>query len=217
MAASTSKGVTIDMVKTSATGTALTITAVSKAKPVVVTAANTLADGDIVVFPQGATGLSEIDGKRFIVDNASATNFELLGADTTASTGTFAAGTKKPMAYAATDLVRMCWSSLGFNPEAPQTISVGTFCDPSAQIASTVVGAGTVDFGGYVDVSAADYIAMVMAEADGGAHEFRIALPGNGYIAFNASVSSLSIDVPLEGAVAYAGTLTLMSKPVHLF
>lgn len=217
MAASTSKGVTIDMVKTGATGTAITVTAVTKAKPVVVTAANTLKDGDIVVFPQGATGLKEIDGKRFIVDSASGTDFELLGSDATGSTDTFAAGAKTPMGYAAADLVRMCWSSLGFNPEAPQTISVGTFCDPSAQISSTVTGAGTVDFAGYVDIKAADYIAMVEAEADGGAHEFRIALPNNGYIAFNASVASLTVDVPLEGAVAYSGSLTLMSKPVHLF
>ena len=217
MTASTSKGVTIDMVKTAATGTALTVTAVTKANPAVVTAANTLKDGDIVVFPAGSTGMKELDGKRFIVDQASATDFELLGADTSTSTDTFAAGTAKPLGYGATDLVRMCWSSLGFNPEAPQTISVGTFCDPSAQIASTVVGAGTVDFGGYVDVGAADYVAMIDAEANGGAHEFRIVLPGNGVIVFNASVSSLNIDVPLEGAVAYSGTLTLLTKPHHRF
>ena len=217
MTASTSKGVTIDMVKTASTGTALTVTAVTKANPANITAANTLVDGDIVVFPHGATGLKEIDGKRFIVTNASATDFDLLGCDTTASTDTFAAGADTPKAFGATDMTRMCWSSLAFNPEAPQTISVGTFCDPSAQIASTVVGAGTVDFSGYVDTTAPDYLAMILAEADGGAHEFRIALPNNGYIVFNASVSALNIDVPLEGAVAYSGSLTLLTKPHHLF
>jgi hypothetical protein len=176
-----------------------------------------LKDGDIVVFANGSTGFSEIDNRRFIVANVTGTKFDILGADTSASTDSFAAGTVKPMAYVATDLVRMCWSSMGFNPEEPQTISVGTFCDPSAQIASTVVGAGTVDFAGYVDTKAPDYLAMILAEADGNAHEFRIALPGNGYIVFNASVSALNVDVPLEGAVAYSGTLTLLTKPHHLF
>ena len=217
MTASTSKGVTIDMVKTAATGTALTVTAVSKANPAEVTATNTLATGDIVVFGAGSTGFAELDGRRFIVANASGTTFEALGSDTSASTDTFSAGTIKPVAYAASDFTRMCWSSLGFNPEEPQTISVGTFCDPSAQIASTVVGAGTVDFAGYVDTAAPDYLAMILAEADGNAHEFRITLPGNGYIVFNASISALNIDVPLEGAVAYSGSLTLLTKPHHLF
>ena len=219
MAASTSKGVTVCMTKTGSAGTAITATAVSKAKPAVVTAAaHGLVPGDVVVLPAGATGISEIDGKTWVVGTApDATSFTLLGSDTTGSTGTFAAGANKPQAFKAADIECLCWSSLGFNPESPQTISVGTFCDPSAQIASSVTGAGTVDFAGYVDITASDYKAIVAAELDGQAHDFRIMLPNNGYIVFKGTVSALNVDVPLEGAVAYSGQITLATKPRHLF
>jgi hypothetical protein len=217
MAASTSKGVTVCMTKTGSTGTAITVTAVSKAKPAEITATNTLSDGDVVVFPTGATGFSEIDGKTWVVSGATGAKFSLVGSDTTGATATFAAGANTPKGYKAADMVCLCWSSLGFNPESPQTISVGTFCDPSAQIASSVTGAGTVDFGGYVDITADDYKALVAAELDGGVHDFRITLPNNGFIVFKGSISSLNVDVPLEGAVAYSGQITLSSKPRHLF
>jgi hypothetical protein len=219
MAASSTKGVSVCMTKTAAVGKTLTVTAVSKAKPAVVTAAaHGLVAGDIVVFPASATGIAEVDGKSFVVGAPiDATTFTLLGADTTGATGTFAAGANKPTAYATADMECLCWSSLGFNPESPSTISVATFCDPSAQIASSTTGAGTVDFGGYVDITSPDYIAIVAAEADGKAHEFRITLPNNGYILFKGTVSSLNIDVPLEGAVAYSGQITLTSKPRHIF
>ena len=68
-----------------------------------------------------------------------------------------------------------------------------------------------------MDITSPDYIAIVAAEADGKVHEFRITLPNNGYILFKGTVSSLNIDVPLEGAVAYSGQITLTSKPRHIF
>ena len=217
MAASTSRGVTIQMVKTGATPTAITVTAVSTASPAVVTATNTLGPGDLIYFPPASTGFPEIDGKRFVVSAATATEITLEGSSTVGTTGAFAAGADTPKAYAKADMVTLCWSSLAFNPETTETIAVGTFCDPSAQIASSVTGAGTLDFGGYVDIAAADYKALVEAVDKKGAHEFVITLPSNGHIVFNGELASLNVDVPLEGAITYSGQITLMTKPVHQF
>lgn len=221
MAASSSKGVKICLVKDGATGNSLTPTAASKAKPAVITVADVtgIVAGDVIKLPAAATGLSEIDGKDWIVGSvdSGANTFTLLGSDTTASTGAFAAGTMTH--YGSTDMVCLCLSSLSFNPEEATSVSVATFCDPTASIPGAVVGAGTVDIAGYVDVTSADYQELLKASLASPAHEYtwRILLPGNGYITFPATIGTLNWDIPLEGAIGYSGTFALGSKPRHLF
>lgn len=222
MAASSTKGVKICLVKDGATGTALTVTAVTKAKPAVLTvgaAAATMKTGDVVTLGASATGLSEIDGKTWVVGATTATTIELLGSDTTGSTGTFADGSATT-GYKDADMVCLCLSSLTFNPEEAQTISVATFCDPSASIPGAVAGAGTMDFGGYVDVTSNDYLELYKAiqQTSAKTYQVRIFLPNSqGYIVFPATLATLNWDIPLEGAIAYSGTFALGSKPRHLF
>ena len=94
--AKSTQGTKICIVKDGATAVSVTPTGASKAAPSVITTASTAAlkDGDLVFLPADATGLSEIDGKWWVVANLVAdTSFELLGSDTTAATGTFSAGT----------------------------------------------------------------------------------------------------------------------------
>lgn len=221
MAARSSKGVKICIVKGGATGVSMTVSVASKAKPAVLTVTGDtgIVPGSIITLAANATGLSELDGKTWVAGpNTAAGSLELLGSDTSASTGTFAAGASgTTKGYAESDMVCLCLSSIGFNPDTPQTISVGTFCDPGATLPSGVTGAGTMSFAGYVDVTQPDYIELVAAEADRNQRIFRILLPNNGYLTFPGTVGSLNLDIPIEGAIGYSGTVTLGSKPMHLY
>lgn len=218
MTAKSTKGVKICVVKGGTSGVNLgDITALTSANPAVATVADTtgLAVGDVVSIPAGATG-TNLDGKSWIIGALTSTSLTFLGSDTTGETFT-AAPTVDLIGHAATDMECLCLSSLSFNPEQAQTVSVATFCDPTASIPGAVVGAGTLEFGGYVDVTTNEYKELMAMDADGKERIWRITLPGNGYIVFPGTLASFNWDIPLEGAVAYSGTLALGSKPRHLF
>lgn len=213
--AKTSKGTKICVVKSSAAGTSITPTGATTAKPVEITAANTLKVGDLVTLAADSTGLSEVDGKTWVVGTASATKFTLLGSDAAASTGSFAAGTAIT-GYSETDLECICLSSIGFNQDTPQPISVATFCDTTASIPGNP-GSSSIDFAGYADISGTDYAFMLDLAATNDMAHWRIMMPNNGYIVFDGTVDSINWGVPIEGAYTYSGTATLASAPRHLF
>lgn len=215
--AKSTRGTKICVVKTSATGTSLTVTAATKAKPVELTATNTLANGNVIKIPAGSTGLPEIDGKSFVVANVAAGKFELLGSDATASTGTFLAGAAKPTAYAESDMECLCLSSMTFNRDTSTPASVATFCDPTATVPGPAAGAGTLDFGGYIDITDTDYAALLDLVDSGLETIWRVTLNQNGYVVFPAIVSQIDMGIPIEGAYTYSGTATLSSSPRHLF
>lgn len=78
-------------------GSSISITAITKAKPAVVTATNTLAVGDVVVFGVVA-GMPEINGRVGIVSVASGTSFTVnIDASGFASAGT--TGTATPQTW----------------------------------------------------------------------------------------------------------------------
>jgi hypothetical protein len=79
------------------------------------------------------------------------------------------------------------------------------------------VQAGTLTFGGYVDVNSEDYPALLAAQDDGLTRLIRIELPANGYIVAPIIVSQITWELPLDGAISFTGTATLGSKPVHRF
>lgn len=74
----------------------ITITAISKANPGVVTATNTLVNGDYVYL--SVQGMFQLDGKVVRVSAASGTNFTLEGVDTT-TFDTFSSGTAKKITF----------------------------------------------------------------------------------------------------------------------
>ncbi|EXI92135.1 MAG: Phage tail protein [Candidatus Accumulibacter sp. BA-94] len=78
-------------------GTAITITAISKAVAAVVTATNTLAVGDVVIFG-AVTGMPEINGLLGIVTVASGSSFTVaIDSSGFATAGT--AGTASPQTF----------------------------------------------------------------------------------------------------------------------
>ena len=216
MAAKSSKGLKICITKGTATGNALTATAISSAKPAVVTVAATagMAEGDMVFV--GSVGYSEIANRVFTVSNISGTDFELVGSDTSSSTGSLSS-TPTITHFAAADIECLCLSSLSISSDTPGTVDVGTYCDPTASLPSAATSAGTLDFSGYVDITDTDYKELLLAAEDNKIRYMRITLPNNGAIVFPVTFSSITWDLPLDGAVGYSGSAVLGSKPRHLF
>ena len=218
--ARSSKGVAICFVKSSATGTAETITALSKAKPPVATIGDTtgLKDGDLIKFAANSTGFTSLDGKTFPIKivTPGTTDFQIVGADTTNETGTFTAGTA-PTVTGSTDCQAMCFSEFSFNKEDPQQISTGTYCNPQDAISSAATSAGTVSFAGYIDVTDAGYQELLDLEVSGATVQVKISFPGNGYILVPITIDSITWDIPLDGALAFSGTGTMKENPRHLF
>ena len=215
MAVTNSKGVQVCITKDGASATTLTPTAISKAKPASVTVTNTLKQGDVVLM--SGTGFPEIDGKTFIVTNPSGAAFDLLGSDTTGSTGTLGAAPKADAFDGTSDMICLCLASISINSDQPGTIDVATFCDPTASIPSGVQAAGTFDFTGYVDTTSTDYPEILKAVEAQDLRQMRITIPGHGYVVAPVKFSSLTWDLPIDGAIGFSGSGVFSSKPAHLF
>jgi len=216
MSVKSTKGLILQMSGTT-TPAKVVPTAISSAKPAVVTVATTgMADGQVVTV--SGTGFPELDGQAFIVGGMSATEFELIGSDTSATTGTLGATPAIDYYIDATDFISLCMNDITINGETSTPISVATFCDPTATIPGIEAGAGTIDLGLYLDIQAAGYAALLAAEADGNERLFRIKFPDNGDLIMRGIVSSVSFtDIPLDGSAALVAQVTLSTKPVHRF
>lgn len=219
MAAKSSKGIKVCMtsaapaVATPLVPTAITAIAATGTNQAgaEITVANTVAVGEVVSFED--TGFQALDGKSFVVVEASATEFKVRGL--TLDAGVLGASPKVTHYVEATDFTCLCLSSLSIASDTPGTISTATYCDPTASIPSSVSNAGTLSFAGFVDTTAKDYPALLQAVEDGKQRVIRIALPGNGYISAPLTFSSITWDLPLDGAIGFSGTATLGSKPDH--
>lgn len=220
MSAKSSKGVTICVAKESvlATAGAMTVTGVAKtgSADIEVTSTDNPADGTLVYFPSASTGTS-VDGNVYVVSNTSASKFSLQGTKDDTFTGTFAAGSAKPKHYDTGDMTCLCLSDLSISQDTASTISTGTFCDPSASIASSATAAGSFTFSGYVDTAAADYAELLKLVESTDTTYMRIALPSNGYLVAPVEFSTLTWDIPLDGAVGYSGSGIFKSNLKHRF
>lgn len=216
MAAKSAKGIKICITTGGVAGAALTPTAISKAKPAVVSlTGHGVQNGDLVMVTK--SGFPELDGKAWVASAVATGTFSLLGSDTTGSSGTLASGGLDVKHFAESAFTCLCLSSFGYNPEAPGSVSVGTYCQPGATLASAAASAGTFDFAGYVDINDADYAELLKAVEDGNQRYLRIMLPSNGYLVAPVTFASINYDLPLDGAVAYSGTGAMGARLRHIF
>ena len=220
MTAVATKGLAIYLHKGGVAATELVPTAISKAKPAVVTVASAagLTKGDVVKLE--TTGFKELDGKTFVLGNVDTTanTFELLGSDIPAGSTEVIGANPKAHVYKAADQIKLCLASIDFSTEAGGSVSVGTFCDPSASIATPATSAGTVTMTGYIDKADLGYDELLKAVEDGAARMLEIVLPqSQGYIVAPVTLSSIGWTTPLEGAIGFTASGTLGSKPIHVF
>lgn len=197
--------------------TALLPTAITAAAPAVVTVANTAVEGDLIYVAN--SGFPELDGKWFPVGNPTATDLELVGSDTTGSTGALAATPSlelhaKGEAFALDCLAK----TITFNSDAPAAIQAGTYCDPSLAITSPIIPPTTIEFGGNINIADPAYKELLDASYDGVQRALDIELPHDqGDIVAPAVVSLVTWDLPIDGVMGFTATVTCASRPAHRF
>lgn len=227
MAASSSKGVVIKLSNANV-GTPIDnagaggITAITKAKPAIATYTTTGAapvPGDVIHVKN--VGFAELDGKYFIAGpNTTATSLELIGSDTTGSTGTLVTGVTQiaSVFHEGTGFTNLCLSNFNITQATPTPINVATFCNPTATIPGNSGSSGTITMAGFVDATSDDYKLLLKADEDRLERVLSIKLPGaNGHLIAVGTVGSVHVTVPLAGAIGYECVFTLATKPAHAF
>ena len=201
---------------TTGTPTKDTVSSATKAAPSNVTvgsASESYSDGDLVYIYE--TESDNLNG-TWCAGNASGTTFDALSSNTTNDTVTVGSGYVDH--YVQADLTKLCLSAININGTEPNTISVATFCEPTATIDSQVQEAGTLTMEGYVDVTSQDYPALYEAWQLGDERLIRIDLgPDQGWLVARGRVSSVNWSVPIDGAIAYTFTMTLSEAFKHSF
>lgn len=193
-------------------GSAITITAITKAVLPVVTATNTLAVGDVVEFGT-VTGMPEIYGLLGVVTAATSSTFTVdveVDGSTFASAGT--TGTANPKTWTAVGNVK---DYSGFDGAASELDK--TFLGSAAM----EYAAGLQDFGQFtvsldVDDTDAGQIALRAAKTSAATKAFRLKLPNAKQRVFKGFVKKFSeqggvnqivkasCDVRITGTVVFA-------------
>jgi hypothetical protein len=197
------------------------VTSVSNARPATVTVASTdiakFKDGDLVTV--AGTGIVAVDDKPFTVGDLDDVlfTFALLGSD---ASGATAPATTGNVTNHAGDLIEFCLSSLAYTQQPGQAISVGTTCDPSAQLAGDPQ-AGTLGIEGFEDYTSTGFVEFLEAATDGIPRMFYVQLPPSAapgkYIIYpSVTTSGISETFAVGAAAAFTGEFILGSNPVRI-
>lgn len=173
-----------------------TITAVSKAAPAVVTAANTVQVGQRVKIE--GTGFASLDGKIWEVEAATAASVTLKDSDTSAETGAGNTGTLT----SAGDLVEICMASVTRDSPAASTLDVTTLCDETRQQLTGMPNNGTWTANGFYDPASPGQVRLREAFAAGDTRLLDIVPPDGSHISYYTQVNQLSesfaVDQPIQ-------------------
>ena len=217
MAKMSTKGLGILLETKSPTLTADVITGVTNAKPAVVTPTTigSFKDGDWVLIK--GTGFSSIDDSIWEVANTGATSFELKCSDASSEAAPSTTGNATPMTTSGgtAAFVPWCISSFSRDTPAAETISVGNFCDPSAQVSGDAQ-AGTISFNGPLDPCEKSFQELNTAISDGQERWAIVKFPGtNGELVMQVELNSVSESLELNSAVTFSGGGILKTTPVY--
>lgn len=200
------------------------ITAISKAKPAVVTVTNTAAVGDYVRI--SGTGFASLDNKAFEVTAASATELTLGNSDSSKETGTFTANANAlAFVYGAdTEMLETCFNSFDVQREGAATIAAATFCGTDSLAGQP--GAVTINVAGFDDPESEGLHELIRAFEDGNPRVLVYVYPasasasGKSYKAIypNVVVSNLTGPTATPDSVAaFTATLTVNGAPTLTF
>lgn len=193
-----------------------TVQSATKAAPSVVSvqaATEAYSEGDLVLITD--TDSKMLNGP-WCAGSPSGTQFTALSSNLINDTVTVQDGSVEH--YLQNDLTLLCLSAITINGTEPNTISVGTFCTPSATIDSQVQEAGSLTLEGYVDVTSADYPALYDAWQLNDVRLIRVDLGDDqGWLVASGRVSSVNWSVPLDGAISYTFTMTVIDPFKHCF
>ena len=206
MTAVSTKGTVISISSGDAVPVDLTVTAVTPATApdglTLITAANSAVAGDVVVFGS-STGFKALNNRAFPISatGLSATQFNIIGADTYGSTETISNNITAQL-YKAVNDINLCLSGFDIAQSTTNEVDTSTYCADSSILGKTTPG--TITLTGYGDKEDVGLKELLRAEADGIPRLLKITLPGNlGWLIGVIAIGSISWQVPLEGAVGY--------------
>ncbi|HWO99201.1 MAG TPA: phage tail tube protein [Methylococcus sp.] len=191
-----------------AEGSPIVITGISKANPAVVTANNTLAAQDII-YTGEVVGMTEVNGRAFVVASPTGTSFQLKGIDSTGYNTYVSGGTAKKQTMTDVGNVK---SFDGFDGEADE-IDVTDFDSVAKEF-----GLGLQDFGSIsmeigLDSSNAGQSAMLAAKNAGSAKVFTITLRNGLVAAFVGFVKSFSVSAAPNNTVRGRASIRITGLP----
>ena len=188
---------------------ALAITGITKAPQAVVTAANTLDPGDIVVFGD-VVGMPEISGMQGIVVSATPTDFT-VNIDTSGFVAVGTTGTADAL-----DLLPVCEARNfnGFDGQASE-IDKTTLCSTAKEFVPGLQDFGSFNFDmNYVPSDPAQQ-AMQAAKAGGDTLWWELVLPDNmGSWIFQAFVRQMTISGGVDAILSSSVVLRITGEPV---
>lgn len=222
MSATNNKNTKIKISGAYSTFTTLVPTAISLAKPAVVSLASVagIAVGDPIKIPTGGTGFSELDGNLWVVGavNTVGNTISLLGSNTVGSTGTLDATPTIQHAPASNMISLTCTlNEFTVNSETPGQISAATYCDPSAQISNPVFAAGNIQLRGNLDSADAGLAALLAAEADGLERLVIAELQNNGYLIAPVEITVINYEIPIDNKQSFTSQMLMKSKMRYRF
>lgn len=191
------------LLATSAAKTELVPTAISAAAPAVVTVADAsgVTAGDYVKITD--TGFPEIDGKSWAVGavDGGANTFELVGSNTTGTSGSLAASPKASITPQA-NMTQVCIESITLDAPSVANIDLSDFCEEKTLPGAVTLGG--FSFRCWVDDREnrkAQLAALEQAETDQLEREMLIVMPNNkGFLTGVVSVASVSPGVERRSA-----------------
>lgn len=192
----------------SALASAETITGITNASPGVVTTSGTLpSDGDFVLVT--ATGMHQLDGRVFRVDNASGSTFELEGEDTS-SYDTFATGSFQVITYGTTLSTVTDVSPSGGEPEFAD---VTTIHDSIRKQVPTVTSALSFGMTSKFDPTDAALQALKVASDNIAERAVKFTFANGSIVTFNGYVSMPMVPTgSAQGLVTTPLTITAESR-----
>lgn len=198
MAAKSSQGTRV-FISNGAAPTTVTITAVTKASPAVVSvsSAAALAVGDIVM-PRN-TGFKSIDEFPYRVAAISTLDITLEDSDTTGETGTVTAGDLEEHT-----LIELCVANFTTDQPAGTTLDVTTMCDVARRTLSGLPGQGTWTANGFHDGGDASQQIAREAYRSGDDQVFRLIFRDGSGVLFAGVLNQLNIGAAVDAPVTIA-------------
>jgi hypothetical protein len=189
------------------TGSAKTITGVTKANPAVVTAtAHGLASGDVVKLA-AIVGMTELNGQTAVINVLTANTFELLGIDSTGYGTYVSGGTASPVTFS-----NMC-ELTGYNRQggSSQEIDATTICSTAAESETGLPDYGTTQLDFNFAPRTSVQTAIAAAYQAGTMLPVRVTLPNSGgYMVQLGTVQQTSEQASVGGL--WTGSLTIKNS-----
>lgn len=199
-------------ISTAFDSTAKDITAITKANPAVVTStAHGLQDGAVVEIT-GVVGMTELNGRRFVVESLTTDTFALVGVDSTGY-GTYTSGGDA----VAGSFANFC-EMTGYNRQGGTSAEIDstTICSDAAEYETGLPDFGTTQIDYNWAPSVAVQKAIEAAYASGDTIAVRVVLPKNGGTKVQLGTVQQTSEQASNGSL-WTGSLTIRNSGAPAF